>query len=54
VRVPHYRLRDHTGDDLGIEHASGNLEPDDTVYLPDGREALVTARVGALAEARRR
>jgi hypothetical protein len=44
--VARYRLHDHTGDDLGtIEHAAGNLEPGDIVYLLDVREALVTARV---------
>jgi hypothetical protein len=48
--VPRYRLHDHTGDDLGtIEHSAGNLEPGDIVFLPDGREALVTARVEAVA-----
>jgi hypothetical protein len=48
--VPRYRLHDHTGDDLGtIEHAAGNLEPGDIVFLPDGREALGTARVEAVA-----
>jgi hypothetical protein len=42
--VGRYRLHDHTGDDLGtIEHAAGNLEPGDIVFLPDGREAIVTA-----------
>ena len=46
-----YRLHDHTGDDLGtIEHAADNLEPGDIVFLPDGREALVTARVDADAK----
>jgi hypothetical protein len=50
--VARYRLHDHTGDDLGtIEHAAGNLEPGDIVFLPDGREALVTARVEAEAGA---
>ena len=48
--MAHYRLHGHTGDDLGtIEHAAGNLEPGDIVFLPDGREALVTARVEAEA-----
>ena len=43
-----YRLHDTTGDDLGlIEHAAPNFEPGDMVVLPDGREALVTARVEA-------
>jgi hypothetical protein len=28
---------------------AGNLEPGDIVFLPDGREALVTARVEAVA-----
>jgi hypothetical protein len=46
--VLRYRLHDHTDDDLGtIEHAAGNVEPGDIVFLPDGREALVTARVEA-------
>jgi hypothetical protein len=41
-----YRLHDTTGDDLGlIEHPAPNVEPGDVVVLPDGREALVTARV---------
>jgi hypothetical protein len=44
--MPLYRLHDHTGDDLGtIEHAAGSVEPGDIVFLTDGREALVTARV---------
>jgi hypothetical protein len=46
--MPLYRLHDHTGDDLGtIEHAAGNVAPGDVVFLPDGREALVTAGVEA-------
>ena len=46
--VPTYRLHDTFGDDLGlIEHLAPNVEPGDVVVLPDGREALVTARVGA-------
>ena len=46
--VPTYRLHDTTGDDLGlIEHPAPNVEPGDEVILPDGREALVTARVEA-------
>ncbi len=46
--VPTYRLHDTTGDDLGlIEDPAPNVEPGDVVVLPDGREALVTARVGA-------
>jgi hypothetical protein len=37
-----------TGDDLGlIEHPAPNVEPGDVLVLPDGREALVTARVEA-------
>lgn len=37
---------DTTGDDLGfLEHPAPNLEPGDVVMVPDGREALVTARV---------
>jgi hypothetical protein len=45
--VPAYRLHDE-GDDLGlIEHPAPNVEPGDVVMLPDGREALVTARVEA-------
>jgi hypothetical protein len=41
-----YRLHDTTGDDLGmVEHPAPNVEPGDVVVLPDGREALVTARV---------
>jgi hypothetical protein len=46
--VPTYRLHDTTGDDLRlIEHPASNVEPGDVVVLPDGREALVTARVEA-------
>ena len=46
--MPRYRLRDTTGDDLGLlEHPAPNLEPGDVVALADGREALVTARVDA-------
>jgi hypothetical protein len=46
--VPAYRLHDHEGDDLGlIEHPASNVEPGDVIMLPDGREALVTARVEA-------
>jgi hypothetical protein len=48
LRVPRYRLHDHTRDDLGsIQHAAGNLEPGVVVYVPDGRKALFTARVEA-------
>jgi hypothetical protein len=44
-RLPTNRLHDTTGDDLGpLEHPAPNLEPGDVVVLPDGREALVTAR----------
>ena len=43
-----YRLHDTTGDELGLlEHPAPNLEPRDVVVTPDGREALVTARVEA-------
>jgi len=43
--VPIYRLRDTTGDDLGLlEHPAANLEPGDVVVVADGREAIVTAR----------
>jgi len=46
--VPTYRLHDTTGDYLGtVEHPAPNVEPGDVVVLPDGREALVTARVEA-------
>jgi hypothetical protein len=48
AQVPRYRLHDHIGDDLGtIEHVAGNVAPGDIVFLADGREALVTARVEA-------
>lgn len=48
VTVSTYRVRDTTGDDLGlVEHPAPNVEPDDVVTLADGREALVTARVTA-------
>jgi hypothetical protein len=44
--VPTYRLHDTTGDNLGLlEHPAPNVEPGDVVVTPDGREALVTARV---------
>lgn len=43
-----YRLHDHEGEDLGLlEHPARNVEPGDVVVLPDGREALVTARLEA-------
>ena len=43
-----YHLRHTTGDDLGlIEHPAPSVEPGDVVMLPDGGEALVTARVEA-------
>ena len=46
--MPPYRLHDTTGDDLGVlEHPAPNIEPGDVVVIPDGREALVTARVDA-------
>jgi hypothetical protein len=46
-----YRVYDTTGDDLGlVEHPAPNVEPGDVVVLPDGREALVTARVEAATE----
>jgi hypothetical protein len=49
--MPTYRLHDTTGEDLGmIEHPAPNVEPGDVVVLPDGREALVTARVEAATE----
>jgi hypothetical protein len=36
-----YRLRDITGDDLGLlEHPAPNLEPGDVVVVADGRERL--------------
>ena len=45
--MPTYSLHDTSGDDLGLlEHPAPNVEPGDVVVLPDGREALVTARVG--------
>lgn len=44
--MPTYRLHDTTGDDLGtVEHPAPNVEPGDVVVLPDGREAIVVARV---------
>jgi hypothetical protein len=44
--VPTYRLHDTNGEDLGLlEHPAPNVEPGDVVTLPDGREAIVTARV---------
>ena len=43
-----YRLHDTTGDDLGtVEDPAPNVEPGDLLTLPDGQEALVTARVEA-------
>jgi hypothetical protein len=39
---------DTTGNDFGtVEHPAPNVEPGDVLVLPDGREALVTARVEA-------
>jgi hypothetical protein len=50
--VVHYRLHDHTGDDLAtIEHAAGNVEPGDIVFLPNGREALTCCSWSALRSA---
>jgi hypothetical protein len=44
--VPAYRVHSTTGDDLGvIVHPAPNVEPGDVVELPDGREAIVSARV---------
>jgi hypothetical protein len=44
--MPTYRVHDTVGDDLGvIEHPAPNVEPGDVVVLPEGREAMVTARV---------
>ena len=46
--MPTYRVHDTTGDDLRfLEHPAPNVEPGDVVVTPDGREALVTARVEA-------
>ena len=47
--MPAYRLHDHERNDLGLveHHPAPNLEPGDVVVTPDGREALVTARVEA-------
>ena len=43
-----YRVRDTTGADLGVlEHPAPNIEPGDVVWLPDGDEAIVAARVEA-------
>ena len=43
-----YRIRDATGADLGVlEHPAPNIEPGDVVWLPDGDEKIVTARVEA-------
>jgi hypothetical protein len=48
ARMAIYRLHDTTDDDLGLlEHPAPNLEAGDVVVIPDGREALVTARVEA-------
>jgi hypothetical protein len=50
-----YRLHDTTGDDVGLlEHPAPNLEPGDVVTLPDGQDALVTARVEAYPRSRSR
>lgn len=47
-QMPVYRLHDTTGADLGIlDHPAPNLEPGDVVWLLDGHEAVVTARVEA-------
>jgi hypothetical protein len=46
--MPTYRLHSTDGNDLGIlEHPAPNLEAGDVVILPDGREARVTAAIGA-------
>ena len=46
--MPVYRLRDTTGADLGaLDHPVPNLGPGDVVWLGDGHEAVVTARVDA-------
>lgn len=46
--MPTYRLHDTTGDDLGLlEQPAPDLEPGDVVVLPDGCEAIVTARLKA-------
>jgi hypothetical protein len=43
-----YRLHDTMGADLGVlEHPAPNLEPGDVVWVMDGDEAVVTARVEA-------
>lgn len=48
MRSFRYRIHDHAGDDLGLlEHPAPNLEPGDVIALADGRDAIVTARVGA-------
>jgi hypothetical protein len=48
--LPTYRLHDTTGEGLGLmKHTAANVEPGE-VALPDGREALVTARVEASTE----
>jgi len=45
--MPRYVVQDGTGYVGILEHASQTLEAGDVVVLGDGREALVTARVGA-------
>jgi hypothetical protein len=47
--VPTYRLHDHAGGDLGlVEHpALRTSSPATSSSFPDGREALITARVEA-------
>jgi hypothetical protein len=41
-------MHDTTGDDLGVlEHPAPNVEPGDVIVLPNGREAIITARVEA-------
>jgi hypothetical protein len=45
-------LKAHCDDLALIEHPAPNVEPGDMVVIPDGREALVTARVGTCGSGR--
>lgn len=43
--VPTYRVYSMTGDQIGlIEHAAKDVERGDVVQLPNGHDAIVTAR----------
>jgi hypothetical protein len=45
--MPTYALQDQWGYLGLLEHPAPNLGPGDVVVLPDGRDARVTAAIGA-------